>query len=401
MAILWITPKWPLPPHDGARRATVQLLQDLSSLGQSIDLLALAGTDEVVDTAAAQSLLGVRRAYVIRRPGRRSGFGRVWPFLGALTAPCVPLTMQPFRSAAVRAGIARRMNDEQPSYAAVVYDGLHPAAHAFIGGRYHRPCDSTTRIIYRAHNREALIWERKAIQSQAFLRPFFQWQASCVRAVEDALVSAADGIAPVSAEDLQLLQAGTTRAEVVPIGYAFDRLPAAPQSPRFQLLFLGTLDWPPNREGLHWFLEKVWPAVAERRADMDLVIAGSGESSWLAPLLTTDRTLFLGRVPEVDPLYADASVALVPIFFGSGTRVKAIEAARFGRACLSTAIGVEGVGLVPGTSYLQAETPEQWIDTLLHLTPERAIAAGVAAFEAARTRFDRKQSAQQFLRLLG
>lgn len=404
MAILWLTPKWPLPAHDGARRATVQLLQDLTALGETIDLVALTQREEVIDAALATKTLGVRSAVAIERPGKRSGVSRIFPLLcGWLTAPAVPLTMQPFRARAVKGALAERILGATPAYEAVVYDGLHPSAHANQGGCYVRPHGYSGRIIYRAHNREAQIWERKSAQHHhPALRSLFEWQARSVRAAEDSLVRVADGVATVSAEDMQQFRSAvpSVRGEVVPIGYAFDQPPQPPSSATLKLLFLGTLDWPPNREGLAWFLKDVWPTVAERRKDMELIIAGSGDSSWLAPLLSTDRTTFLGRVAEVDPLYEAACVALVPVFFGSGTRVKAIEAARFGRACLSTAVGVEGVGLSPGESYLRAETREEWIQTLENISQERAAQVGLQAFETAKSRFARRQCAQSFLRLL-
>ncbi len=404
MSILWITPKWPLPPHDGARRATVQLLQDLTALGETIDLVALTQREEVVDTAVASATLGVRIATAIERPGKRSGIGRFLPLLGGwVSAPSVPLTMQPFRSRAVKDSLKRIITEAKPAYEAIVYDGLHPAAHAMRDGRYIRPESFHGRIIYRAHNREAQIWERKSTQQhRAALRGFFQWQAAAVRAAEDSLVASASSVATVSQEDLQQFRSAipTVQAEVVPIGYAFDQPPQPPNEGNLRLLFLGTLDWPPNREGLAWFLREVWPAVAERRKDMELIIAGSGESSWLAPLLSTDRTTFVGRVAEVEPLYAETCVALVPVFFGSGTRVKAIEAARFGRPCLSTAVGVEGVGLTPGTSYIRAETREEWIQALESLSRDRAHQIGQQAFQSAKGRFERKRCAQCFLKLI-
>jgi len=64
---LWITPKWPLPPEDGARVAPCTLLRSLTDAGEQIDLLALAGIEEVIDAEEARSRLGLRNIFVLRR----------------------------------------------------------------------------------------------------------------------------------------------------------------------------------------------------------------------------------------------------------------------------------------------------------------------------------------------
>src|SRR5262249_39061624 len=148
------------------------------------------------------------------------------------------------------------------------------------------------------------------------------------------------------------------------------------------LLFLGRLDWPPNQEGLVWFLKEVWPEVVKGRTDLKLLIAGSGNSEFLKPFLSVDFLTFLGRVESVKELYRKVSLSLVPIFYGSGTRVKVIEACSYGRACLSTALGVEGTGLESGISYLRAETAQEWIEMLRSLRSENVETIGSSAHEA-------------------
>jgi glycosyltransferase involved in cell wall biosynthesis len=148
---------------------------------------------------------------------------------------------------------------------------------------------------------------------------------------------------------------------------------------RANLLFLGKMDWPPNRDGLKWFLDEVWPEARAARADLGLTIAGAGQADWLKPYLAHPGVTFLGRVPALDPVYREAAACLVPIFYGSGTRVKAIEAGTYARACLGTALGVEGIGYSEGESYLRAESREDWLRQLRELDLPRARAVGQAA----------------------
>jgi hypothetical protein len=109
----------------------------------------------------------------------------------------------------------------------------------------------------------------------------------------------------------------------------------------------------------------------------------------------------IGRVDKVDELYRECAVSIVPIFYGSGTRVKAIESSRFSRPCLSTEIGVEGLGLVPGTTYFRAETAEEWIAALASMDPTRARSVGTAAHDLLKGSFDLPAAAKKFLAGIG
>jgi glycosyltransferase involved in cell wall biosynthesis len=129
-----------------------------------------------------------------------------------------------------------------------------------------------------------------------------------------------------------------------------------------------------------------------------LTIVGAGDGSWLQPYLGLPKLRFLGRVPELASHYQAACASLVPIFFGSGTRVKAIEAGSYARPCISTEIGVEGIGLDPAASYLRAETREQWLQVICGLELEDARRRGQAAYARISESFDPAKVAGRFLR---
>ena len=411
MRLLWIVPKWPFPPEDGARFATVSLLSSLTGLGESIDLVALAGADEVVDSNQAKHELGVEEVYVIRRAARaKTSWQRVGRLLYAfLTDPFTPITMQPYRAGSVRRTLTKLLDDNTLASAdkqwdVMVYDGLHPAIHSARCGTFMRPKSFREKqIVYRAHNREAGIWERKAAQTTF---PPFRWflafQASRVQAFEQSLIEEATSVAAVSAEDLRNFREYAPGAvgSVVPIGYEFESPPRAANNDGLQVLFLGKLDWPPNRDGLRWFLEKVWPTVAENRPELSLTIAGSGSPKGLEPHFSKPRVRFLGRVDSVEAVYRDSFLSLVPVFYGSGTRVKAIEASRFARPCLSTEIGVEGIGLRENESYFRGETEAEWIRVLSELDPDRARAVGEAAYRIVAAGFNARGTAERFQDLI-
>jgi polysaccharide biosynthesis protein PslH len=106
------------------------------------------------------------------------------------------------------------------------------------------------------------------------------------------------------------------------------------------LLFVGTLSYAPNEEGLVWLSREVLPRL---RVPYRLVVAGAGASAALTCLARRPRVHFLGQAPDLARLYRRATLALAPLRAGGGTRIKLIEAAAHGIASVSTPFAAAGI----------------------------------------------------------
>ena len=403
LRLLWIVPKWPWPATDGAKVATVNLVRELTRLGVTVDLLALIEVGEDFDEDVLIKELGVRKVLPLYRPERpTTPFKSAFGLLKSLVFnPRTPVTMRYYgASGVIKSALSLIIERNTHKWDFVVYEGPHVAIHAAKRGMYQKITEHP-KVIYRAHNREAQIWERKAETTDNFIpKKFIKYQGRLVDRFEKSLVAAADGVAAVSSEDIEQFKSATPdiNAMEIPIGYDFDA-PLSWSKP-IKLLFLGRLDWYPNKDGLLWFLEKVWPKVSKNRTDMTLVVAGSGSTNGLTESLNQPGIDFRGKVPEVKPLYEECSISLVPIFYGGGTRVKAIESSGFGRPCLSTEVGVEGIGLINNKSYIRAENVDEWVEALSNLNLEQIEEIGNNAFKHISEKFNSRNIAVNFLNFL-
>lgn len=186
---------------------------------------------------------------------------------------------------------------------------------------------------------------------------------------------------------------------VVPNAVRFPPLRPQARAPLTRLLFVGTLDYRPNSDGICWFVEHVWPLLRAQLGDaVSLRIAGMSPPPEVIALAGRPGIEVLGRVEDLDPLYAEASMIIVPIFSGGGTRIKLIEALAHSRATVTTSVGCEGLAMIDGDDALIADTPRDFARALLRLggdaTLRKRIAEcgwhkGRAAFDAAlvETRF--------------
>jgi glycosyltransferase involved in cell wall biosynthesis len=399
--MIWITPKYPLGIPDGARHATCVLLRNLTRLGIKIDLICLLPENERANKADACEQLGLASCTLITRP-------RSLPI--PLRSRHMPLTFRTFALPSVRVALHNELSrllkiPASGSAPWIIFDGLH--TFAALETQALKDLAARTPVIYRAHNVETVLWEQCAERTTT---PWMRWlylqQASLVRLFERNIIQCASLVAPVSEEDAARFQGLSPgiRISAVPIGADFPPeelvVPVTSNLRGPNVLFIGRLDWAPNKNGLTWFLDNVWPAVIEHRTGLTLTVAGVGDSRWLLRFDGMPQARFLGPVEDVRPLYESCALTIAPLFQGSGTRVKILEAARFARPALSTALGAEGSGLVPGESYFQAETKKEWIQALEKLTAEACRETGWNAFHHMRKRLDGKILAERFLSTL-
>lgn len=119
--------------------------------------------------------------------------------------------------------------------------------------------------------------------------------------------------------------------------------PQATKRERSELLFLGSLDYWPNVDGLTWFVREVLPRIAVARPDVRLQIVGRAPTS-AAQALAAKNVSLVGAVPDVRPYLARASALVIPLRIGGGSRLKLVEAMATATPVVSTRIGAEGLG---------------------------------------------------------
>ncbi|MBI4875028.1 MAG: GNAT family N-acetyltransferase [Acidobacteria bacterium] len=206
----------------------------------------------------------------------------------------------------------------------------------------------------------------------------------------------------MSDKDASLLPRAQTR--VIPNGVDLDRFQPEPEPEGQRLLFVGSFRHFPNLTAYRFFIHQVWPALRDRFPEMTLtVVAGPDGLRYLGEAPPRDsRVRFLEFVRDVRPLYAEASVVLVPTLESAGTNLKVLEAMAMERAVISTSSGCAGLGLKHGESVWIAGTAEAFAAGVSQLVEQPALRAQLAraARRIAEQRFDWKGVGGEQRRLL-
>lgn len=166
-----------------------------------------------------------------------------------------------------------------------------------------------------------------------------------------------------------------------------------------EILFVGTMGYGPNREGIRYFCSEVLPLVRASRPDCSLTIVGSGGLDYLLDLVVPGVVNVTGRVPDVTPYYQRADLAIAPLTSGGGTRLKILEAMAYGRPVVSTTLGAEGLELDDGREVLIADKPGDFASHVLALLQNNGRWNGqvFAARKRVEAKFDWNSIAEKLL----
>jgi polysaccharide biosynthesis protein PslH len=267
------------------------------------------------------------------------------------------------------------------------------------------PTDARPPRLLFQHNVEARIWARHAKVGRTPLhRAYFGLQHRRMRRIEAELCAKFDGVIAVSESDAEEFRSayGLERVESVPTGVntEFFRQTDSAARERGHILFLGAMDWMPNIDGVEWFVREVLPLVRREVPDARLTIVGRDPVASIRalhdPALGVEVT---GTVADVRPYLERASVFVVPLRVGGGTRLKLFEGLATGIPTVSTTIGAEGLPLEDGVHLRIADAPDTMAAAVTSLLRDPAGAArmGDTAADHVRGTFGWDGVARQFL----
>lgn len=165
------------------------------------------------------------------------------------------------------------------------------------------------------------------------------------------------------------------------------------------LIFTGPFRYFANHDAMTWFLEEVYPRIQARVPGACLLITGDHLG---LPLPPAENVTLTGFVDDVRPLIAAASVSLVPVRVGGGTRLKILEAMALHTPVVATAKGAEGLDVQHGEHLLIADTPEAFAEAVLRVLGDPSLRQQMAdnGYQLVRERYDWAAVMPNFLGLV-
>jgi sugar transferase (PEP-CTERM/EpsH1 system associated) len=362
MKILWLSAGLLLPLDKGGRLRTFHLLKHLAARH---DVTYLSFADPA---ASAEDRNGMREVCstleTIPRRDPVKGTPQFYLDTAKFLLSPLPYAVAKYRSATYRRRVARLLATN--SFDVIVADFLPPVVN--LPERL--PCP----VVLFTHNVEAEIWRRHATTAGNSVKRVLlaaQWRRM-LRFEREAL-SQFDLVLAVSDTDrrtLARLYPGALRAPVHVVRTGVDTAYFTPRPSAARpahLVFTGSMDWLPNEDAMVYFAGEILPRIRQAHPEVTLSIVGRTPTPTVSRLAQQQGIEVTGRVDDVRPHIADASVYVVPLRIGGGTRLKIFEAMAMGKAVVSTTIGAEGLPLTPGRDVLIADTPMQFAEAVSSL----------------------------------
>jgi glycosyltransferase involved in cell wall biosynthesis len=368
MRILFLTPELPHPARSGGTIKSATVLEYLN-LRHDVDLMCIRRSELSEEQSSWAGQLGTVVTVPLSRERTAANLLRSY-------AAGVPLSVLRNRSAdfarLVLEQLAGRHHD------AVFVD-------SWLMAQYLPRSFQGLKTLHQ-HNAEYVMWQRQAaFESNPVRRALVRRESQRVRRYESSILSAFDVVFAVSEPDRRALQdlgAGPGPVELlpnVPEPGMLDRPALAPGGADPVLLYLATLSWQPNLQGLHRFLRTAFPLLRDRLPRAKLVVAGQGAPPELARLAGRVAGVELvGAFDDPEPLYRQARAFIEVALGGSGTRLKVLNALARGLPVVTTPEGAEGLDIRPGEHALVGATPAEMVDSLVRVMSDDAVWAALA-----------------------
>jgi len=161
------------------------------------------------------------------------------------------------------------------------------------------------------------------------------------------------------------------------------------------LLFVGAFHLDPaNADGIVYFAENVMPRIRQEHPRVTLTIVGPHPPPEVQRLASHPGVYVTGYVDDVRPYFGRASVVILPLRAGAGTKVRVFTAMAMGKPIVATPLAAEGIDAKPGEEIVIAELPSEFGDRVAALLQDslRRKTLGHAAREAAAARYDWRAS---------
>ena len=372
--LLALTNMLPYPPTSGGQMRDWEVIRALASLGCEINLLSF-GQNEQLDEHRNEIHKVCASIEVISHP--QMSLSSSGDYLGRLRAlpGRLPYAVTRFQSKAMQERIVQWV--ESGRVDAVLSNTPYPLANV--------PASLPVPLIVNCHNVEHVILRRYLEFERSRLRHAYAWiECRKLEHWEKEVCLQASLLLVCSEDDRSVMErlCPGPAVYVVPNVVDVDRYTSSFQSDAATVLYTGGMDWFPNRDAVEFFVTAILPDLLRLNPKVQFIVAGRrGPEKFHQDLAKINNVEFRGPVSDMRAEITRATVCVVPLRIGSGTRLKILEAAAMGKPIVSTQLGAEGLKFSDGIEIILEDKPSKFAQVVADLLrdPKRRSSLGNAA----------------------
>lgn len=355
MKILQLTNKLPFPPKDGGALATLNMTEGFIYHGHKVTMLAMNTSKHFFDPSQIESKIK-ESITLITIPVNTAV--SLFATLKNMLISSIPYNIERFKSRDYERALVKLLTENK--YDIIQMEGLPLVSYIPAIRKF-----SESHLILRAHNVEHQLWESiSSGRKPGIKKLYFKILSGRLQRFESECLNMIDALIPITVKDKTVfLNMGCKK----PLFVATAGItPEESQDKTIDniifpsLFFIGALDWIPNRDGLLWFIENVWSDIITKHPGMRFFIAGRNAPGSFIKKLRKQGIIFEGEVENAGNFTNDKAIMIVPLFSGSGIRVKILQGMSQGKVIISTPMGTEGIEAEHGRHIFHARSPEEF-----------------------------------------
>jgi polysaccharide biosynthesis protein PslH len=365
LQILWVKAGKLLPLDTGGKIRSYNILRHLARRHE-VTLLSYYGgkKDAAYEAEITHELPGTQAIATSALDG--NAFAQSVDYLWRAFQPA-PFAVSKFTDPTVRQTLGAWLSA----------DKFHVAVCDFLSASLNFPHAPATPVVLFQHNVETALWRRMAsTEVNPLKRLVYSIEAAKMARYEQRTLHRFRHVIAVSEHDRREMLAAAPECDiaVVPTGVDTQKysvaLPATANPPR--IVFTGSMDWEPNLDAVSYFCKDIFPRVRSESPSAIFQIVGRNPHPSVKQL-ASEYIQVTGTVPSVADYLRDATVVIVPLRIGGGTRLKIFEAMAMGKAIVSTSIGAEGLDVQSGRDLILADDPAAFAEAILLLLRNKEI----------------------------
>lgn len=235
------------------------------------------------------------------------------------------------------------------------------------------PKDFSGKLIFHSHNAEFLLWRRMSfLERNPIKKAILYIESLRVHKLEKSIISGSDIVFASPNDIVNFKKSGIESLNYARTYHLGNTALLKEKSLEFSqsekaLLFIGTLSWEPNIQGLLWFIKEVWPRLRKAEPDVVLYLVGDKADNRLKKHAKTENIVFCGFIEDLEGYFQKARLAIVPLQFGSGMKVKVLDFMYRGLPLLTTSVGAEGIELVDSDEAFIVDSAEEFAKKTIRL----------------------------------
>ncbi|NOQ64610.1 MAG: glycosyltransferase [Methyloprofundus sp.] len=360
--MLFVSPRFLFPTDEGGKIRTSQILAAIHAGGQFNITLASPAPNNI--EAFRESINSICTHFISWAEPQKGKFYPITRMRHIFSKTPIPVLTD--RSAEGSAVVAAALS-QKPDL--VVFDFPHAAI--FAPKAIDVPC-----IIF-THNVEAEIFQRHVeVASNPISKAIWNNQYHKMMRFEKDTLLNFDTIISVSQKDAAHFKSlQFDNVLTIPTGTDLNFYAYKPPASKLSLVFTGAMDWSANIDAINYMIDSIWPKLIKHQADAKLVVVGRSPPAHLVKKVQklAYNIEFTGFVDDIRPYVWDASVYIIPMRVGSGTRIKTFEAMALGCPIVSTSLGIEGLAITPDQHYLKADTELDFTNSIVQLLNDQEL----------------------------